>query len=239
MRAPPPSLLSGRSMKSYVIPCSSGFRDTVRELAARRGLTATDLASGVLALLDRETIDRIADPGEPAPDDRECVQLKSGPRKGRSLTRKPRLQLRLPNRLDHAHVRRALALAIELDAGRQTLKIVSPTEESRLAAEIAEQRQSLRKAEQDLADMRATLNVIAFDADGQAVSTTEQASYILGLPPGATISRELVKSRFRQLSRVFHPDLPTGDTARMSRIIEAVRYLEERLPRPFEFKPVI
>ena len=226
-------------MKSYVIPCSSGFRDAVRALAARRGLTATDLALGVLVLLDRETIAGIPDPGEPASDDRECVQLKSGPRKGRSLTRKPRLQLRLPNRLDHAHVRRALALAIELDSGRQALKVVSSVEESRQEAELAEQRQALERAEQAVADMRATLNVIAFDADSQAVSTAEQASYILGLPPGVPITREIVKSRFRQLSRVFHPDLPTGDTARMSRIIEAVRYLEDKLPRPFEFKPVI
>ena len=226
-------------MKSYVIPCSSRFRDAVRDLATRRGLTATDLALGVLVLLGRESIDAIPDPGEPAPDDRECVQLKSGPRKGRSLTRKPRLQLRLPGRLEHAHVRRALALSIELDAGRQALKIVSPTEESQLAAQLAEQQQALTKAEQALEDMRASLNVLAFDAGGQTVSTTEQASYILGLPPGAPISREIIKSRFRQLSRVFHPDLPTGDTARMSRIIEAVRYLEDRLPRPFEFKPVI
>ncbi len=60
------------------------------------------------------------------------------------------------------------------------------------------------------------VNVIAFSADGQGVSSTEQASYILGLPPGTRLDRDLIKSRFRQLSRVFHPDRPTGDTERMS-----------------------
>ena len=225
-------------MKSYVIPCSSGFRDAVRDLAARRGLSATDLALSVLSLVDAKIIAAVDDPGEPPPGDRESVRLKSGPRKGRALTRKPRLQLRLPGALDHAKVRRALALAIDIDAGRRAVRIVAPADESRQDAEFEEQRRALRKAEQALADMRASLNVIAFDADGQSVSTTEQASYILGLPPGAPLSRELVKSRFRQLSRVFHPDLPTGDTVRMSRIIEAVRFLEARLPRPFEFKPV-
>lgn len=225
-------------MKSYVIPCPSGFRDAVRALADKRGVTATDLALGVLTLVDRKVIAEVDDPGGPAPDDRESVQLKSGPRRGRTLTRKPRLQLRLPNALDHTHVRRSLALALDLDSGRRVLTIASPDQEPRQAAELARQAAALRKAEQALADMRATLNIIAFDANGQSVSSTEQASYILGLPPGAPLSRELVKTRFRQLSRVFHPDLPTGDTARMSRIIEAVRFLEARLPRPFEFKPM-
>ena len=225
-------------MKSFVIPCSSGFRDAVRALADKRGVTATDLALGVLTFVDRKIIAEVDDPGEPAPDDREIVRLKSGPRKGRTLTRKPRLQLRLPGTLDHTHVRRSLALAIDLDSGRRMLTIAAPDTISPHAAELGRQAEALRKAEQALADMRATLNIIAFDANGQSVSTTEQASYILGLPPGAPVSRELVKTRFRQLSRVFHPDLPTGDTARMSQIIEAVRFLESRLPRPFEFKPM-
>lgn len=225
-------------MKSYVIPCSSRFRDAVRALADRRSVTATDLALGILTLLDHKIIDSVDDPGEPAPDDRETVVLKSGPRKGRTLTRKPRLQLRLPGALNHAHVRRLLALAIDIDSGLRVLSVASPHEEPRQVAERAQQADALRKAEQALAEMRATLNIIAFDTNGQSVSTTEQASYVLGLPPGAPLSRELVKSRFRQLSRVFHPDLPTGDTERMSRIIEAVRFLEARLPRPFEFKPV-
>ena len=225
-------------MKSYVIPCSSRFRDAVRALADRRGLTATDLAMGILTLVDHRVIDAVADPGEPSPGDRESIRLKSGPRKGRTLTRKPRLQLRLPGALNHADVRRSLALAIDLDSGRRVLSVASPDNVPQQAAELARQADALSKAEQALADMRSVLNIIAFDANGQSVSTTEQASYILGLPPGAPLSRELVKTRFRQLSRVFHPDVPTGDTERMSRIIEAVRFLEAKLPRPFEFKPV-
>lgn len=225
-------------MRSYVIPCSSDFRDAVRDLAARRGLTATDLAMSVLTLVDPSTIAAIPDPGDPAPGDRECVELKSGPRKGRTLTRKPRLQLRLPAALAHADVRRALALAIEIDAGRKALDIGSPVDESRHTAELEEHRQARQRAEQALDDMRTTLNVIAFETEGLSITSIAQAKYVLGLPPDLPLSQELVKSRFRQLSRVFHPDLPNGDTVRMSRIIEAMRFLEARLPRPFEFKPV-
>lgn len=225
-------------MKSYVIPCPSSFRDAVLDLAARRGLTATDIALGVLTLVDPATVDRTADPGEPPPGDRERVRLKSGPRKGRSLTRKPRLQVRLPFGLDHARVRRALTLAIEIDTGRQRLSIAAPEDETRRTAQLATQQDALARAEEALAEMRATVDLIAFDANGQGISSAEQASYILGLPPGTPLNRDLVKSRFRQLSRVFHPDRPTGDTARMSLLIDAVRYLEAKLPRPFEFKPV-
>ena len=225
-------------MKSYVIPCSSRFRDAVRALADRRGVTATDLALGVLTLVDHKIIDAVEDPGEPAPDDRESVRLKSGPRKGRALTRKPRLQLRLPSSLDHTRVRRALALAIDIDADRRTLSISAPGNESRHAAELEEHRQALARAEQAMTDMRRTLNIIAFDTEGLSITSIAQAKYVLGLPPDQPLSQELIKSRFRQLSRVFHPDLPNGDTVRMSRIIEAMRFLEARLPRPFEFKPV-
>ncbi len=225
-------------MKSYVIPCSSGFRDAVRNLADKRGLTVSDLALSVLTLVDHKIIAEVADPGEPGPGDRESVRLKSGPRKGRSLTRKPRLQLRLPGSLDHTHVRRLLALAIDIDAGHRTLSINAPGDESRYTAELEEHRQALARAEQAVTDMRTTLNIIAFDAEGLSITSIAQAKYVLGLPPDQPLSQELVKSRFRQLSRVFHPDLPNGDTVRMSRIIEAMRFLEARLPRPFEFKPV-
>ncbi len=225
-------------MRSYVVPCSSGFRDAVRDLAARRGLTATDLAMSVLTLVDPPTIAAIPDPGDPPPDDRECVELKSGPRKGRTLTRKPRLQLRLPSALNHAEVRRALSLAIDIDAGRRTLNIGAADEASRQAAELETHRQALERTERALADMRATVNIIAFDIEDLSIDSIAQAKYVLGLPPDLPLNQELVKSRFRQLSRVFHPDLPNGDTVRMSRIIEAMRFLEARLPRPFEFKPV-
>ncbi len=42
------------AMKSYVIPCPSSFRHAVLELAERRKLTATEIALGVLSLLDPE-----------------------------------------------------------------------------------------------------------------------------------------------------------------------------------------
>ncbi len=65
--------------RSYAIPCASAFRDAVTALAERRRVNAGDLARSVLLLVPRDVVARYPDPGEPAPDDREQVVLKSGP----------------------------------------------------------------------------------------------------------------------------------------------------------------
>ena len=218
-------------MKSYVVPCSSSFRDAVLDLARRRGLTATDLALSVIALIDRPTIAGHSDPGGPATGDRETVELKTGPRQGRKLTRKPRLQVRLPAGLPAASIRKALSFALSLNNGSQTLAVASPEEERRRDGALAAQRAAVAKTREAADEIRAAMEVIAFDPSVGQVVTAEQAYYILGLPPGQRVTLEVVKTRFRQLSRVYHPDRPTGDRIRMGLLIDAVRYLESRMAR--------
>ncbi|NNG02816.1 MAG: J domain-containing protein [Inquilinus sp.] len=218
-------------MKSYVVACSSSFRDAVLDLAHRRGLTATDLALSVIALIDRPTIAGQTDPGGPAPGDRETVELKTGPRRGRILTRKPRLQVRLPAGLPAASIRKALTFALALDKGAQTLAVASPEDDRRRDGALAAQRATVAKTREAVDEIRVAMQVIAFDPAIGAVMTAEQAYYILGLPPGKPVTMESVKTRFRQLSRVYHPDRPTGDSARMGLLIDAVRYLESRFTR--------
>ena len=77
--------------KSYTVPCSSDFRDSVGALARRRGGNAADLARSVVLVVPRDAIDAFPDPGGPAPHDRESIILKSGPAEGRPWRRKPRL----------------------------------------------------------------------------------------------------------------------------------------------------
>lgn len=218
-------------MKSYVVPCSSSFRDAVLDLARRRGLTATDLALSVIALIDRPTIAGQPDPGGPAPGDRETVELKTGPRQGRKLTRKPRLQVRLPAGLPAASIRKALSFALSLNDGSQSLAVASAEEERRRDGALAAQRAAVAKTRETVDEIRAAMEVIAFDTAVGTVVTADQAYYILGLPPGLRVTMDVVKTRFRQLSRVYHPDRPTGDRIRMGLLIDAVRYLESRLAR--------
>ena len=82
--------------KSYVIPCSSAFRDAVQALAHARGVNAGDIARSVLLTLPAGAIADFPDPGGPGLNDRETVVLKSGAQAGKPWRRKPRLQVRLP-----------------------------------------------------------------------------------------------------------------------------------------------
>ena len=79
---------------SYVIPCSSDFRDAVQALADRREVNVGDIARSVMLIISHDTIAACPDPGEPGANDRETVILKSGPNKGKPWRRKPRLQAR-------------------------------------------------------------------------------------------------------------------------------------------------
>ncbi len=218
-------------MKSYVIACSTAFRDDVLALARRRGVAATDVALSVLTLVDATRIDCSDDPGEPAPDDRETVWLKTGPRRGRQLTRKPRLQLRLHPALAAGYIRKALSLALQLDTGVQSLDIRPADADCQREAELAGLRDDVKQARVDIDDFHSAIDVIAFEVHGDRIVSAEQAAYVLGFPPGTPLSRDRVKTRFRRLSRIYHPDRPTGNATRMTMLIDAARYLEARLSR--------
>lgn len=222
-------------MKSYVIPCASPFRDAILALAERRACTVSDLASSTLLLLKSEQFQEIDDPGDAPPGDREAVELRSGPRAGTILRRKPRLQLRLAKGLDAPTIRRALATALALDTG--DWRIALHPKDVRLvnqsdavdATEIARHREAARRWQQQAEELRAIIGLLAFETGGGAIHTVAEARYVLGFPPSASLSRETVKARFRLLSQIFHPDKPTGDNHRMGQLIEASRLLERRL----------
>lgn len=222
-------------MKSYVVSCSSAFRDAVLALSERKQSTVSDLAAAALNLMNTQEIQSVADPGDAEPGDREAVLLKSGVRKGQTLKRKPRLQLRLRSGLDSATLRRALSVALTIDQGSHRLIYHPATTVYVDAADQApaeeltrseRERDRLRSGNEEL---RAIIGLLAFEIGPGPVHTVAQARYILGFPPSAILSRETVKARFRLLSRIFHPDKPTGDNQRMGQLIEANRLLDRRL----------
>jgi len=45
------------------------------------------------------------------------------------------------------------------------------------------------------------------------------------------LNRRIVKARFRMLSQIYHPDKETGDTLRMTQLIDASRLMEGDLRR--------
>ena len=233
-------------MQSYVISCASPFQATVTDLAQRLGVTASDLAISVMTLIQPSEIDRFPDPGDAPDGDRETVVLRSGPRAGRTLRRKPRLQLRLRPGLAAAHIRKCLGLAVAIHAGEESVSVGAQTPspepepepppapaplqpDPELLAHLTELERQVTRARDVEAELRAIVDLLAFDPLPNGVRNAREARYILGLPPDGRLDRRHVKARFRQLSQVFHPDKTTGDTDRMGQLLDASRFLENRL----------
>jgi hypothetical protein len=207
--------------RAYVLPCSSTFRNKVMALAAQRGVSAGDLARAVLLLIPKGVLAQAVEPSEPTPEDREIVKLQSGPTKGRTLKRKPRLQLRLPAGHDMAELRRALSLALDLAAGEQEIAVENDADrQTKAESDRARDRQS-----DEINSLRRIIDTIALRPLENGVTLRGEALHVLGFSPFAMPDRASIRSRFRQLARVYHPDAPLGDHVLMSQLNEALERL--------------
>jgi hypothetical protein len=202
--------------RSYTIPCASAFRDRVLRLAGQRQVSVADLLRAVHLLVPAETLARVADPGEPAPPDREEVVLQSGPAKNRRIRRKPRLQARLQGVHAAADLRRALRLALDLAEGSVALRVEAAGSPD-LAAEQAD----------DLDRMRQIVQALAFQPLAEDIRSRSEALYVLGFPPGALPDQKEMRARFRALATIYHPDNATGDTLRMAQLNAAIAFLTQ------------
>ena len=170
-----------------------------------------------MLVVPAEAIEAMEDPGEPAVDDRETVILKSGPDAGKPWRRKPRLQVRLPPGHDVTSLRCALNLGLAVAAGERSLKIElngKQNTESRLG-----------EAEKEIDRLRAIVGALSFKLLPQGVRTRSDALYVLGFPQNAKLGPDLVKTRFRLLASIHHPDSAYGDNRRMSQLNQAMARL--------------
>lgn len=200
--------------RSYTIPCPTAFRDRVTNLARRRGVSVADLVRAVQLLVPPELLAKVADPGEPAEVDREAVQLKTGPSKDRRMRRKPRLQARLTGDHAVADLRRALRLALDLAEGGTTLRL-----------EAAGTADAAALHQEEVERLKLTVQALAFEPLTEDIRSRSEALYVLGYPPWATPDQRVLRSRFRALATVYHPDNPTGDTVRMAQLNAAIAFL--------------
>ena len=206
---------------SYTIPCSSVFRDAVEGLARRQGCNAGDLARSIVLMFPQKILAQLPDPGGPLAGDREVVERKSGPNKGQTWKRKPRLQVRLPAGCDPVVVRRALGLALALDRGDAAVDV-------ELAGRSLTDGLSARER-RDQADeivrLRASVSALSFEPIADGVENRPQALYVLGFAPGARPHPDDIRARFRVLATIHHPDNPQGDHRRMTQLNEAFALL--------------
>ena len=204
--------------QSYAIPCASTFRDAVTALAERRRVNAGDLARSVLLLVPRDVVARYPDPGEPAPDDREQVVLKSGPSANKPWRRKPRLQVRLPDGFKIPEIRRALGMALAMEEGG-----VSLTFEEGRKPKLGDR---LKKAEGEVDRLKGAVMALAFEPLDNGIRTRADALYVMGFPPNARPDQKAIRARFRMLATIHHPDSGFGHHERMTQLNEALSTLK-------------
>lgn len=234
---------------SYTIPCASAFRDAVEKLALRRRVNVGDIARSVLLAVPPATIAAFPDPGEPEPDDRETVILKSGPAEGRPWRRKPRLQVRMAPGYSVEAIRRALAMALALAQGEVRLRVERPGEEQPApppspppapppqAEEVypkvdrrkaaGEQAVAIAAANEEIERLRAIINVLSFEPLPGGVMTRADALHVLGFPPGAAPDRRTIRAKFRMMATIHHPDSNHGNHHRMSQLNQAMEVLRD------------
>ncbi len=204
--------------RSYVVPCSSTFRDAILDLVGERGISVGDLVRSVLYVIDPAIVLSCPDPGEPAAEDREEVVLRSGPSKDRRLRRKPRLQARLNPGYEPVFIRKALALGLAMARGAVALKLTDP--------EAPDHQVVLSETRDELERLRAVVSVLAFDPLKDGVRTRAEALYVLGFPPNARPDTRVLKEKFRLLARIHHPDSGFGDHTRMAQLNQALAILQ-------------
>lgn len=223
---------------SYTIPCTSQFRDRVSKLADRKKVNVADLARSVLLMVSDADISDFADPGDPDPQDRETVILKSGPSKGRPWRRKPRLQVRMAPGYDALFIRKALNLALHMEEGKAQVRIDTPEtieqrqreierirKEAQEAAQTEQKNHQLPETVEELERLQAIVSVLSFEPLRDGVQDRSDALHILGFPPRTYPSRVELRARFRMLATIHHPDGKYGSHERMSQLNQAMEVL--------------
>ena len=210
---------------SYTVPCSSRFRDEVLALAERKGCNVADLARSVVLVVPEQAIASADDPGDPARDDRETVVLQSGRSAGKPWRRKPRLQVRMSPGFDIETIRKALNLALAIERGHMNVGVESRQVLDAVNIEQQTQSRQLEEIREELDRMRTVVQSLYFEPLEDGVLSREQALYVLGFQPGSYPNASEIRSRFRRLATIYHPDSQGGSHQRMSQLNAALERL--------------
>jgi len=204
--------------KAYTVFCSSPFRDEVEKTCNQLNCSVGDLARAALLLMPKDLLQGLVDPGEPPRSDREIVTVKSGKTKGREMKRKPRLQMRLFGRFDSPTIRKALAVGLLLQKGKVSLWLEDSAEKS--------VKDHLKDTRSQAKRLKEIVDALSFMPLKQGIQTRDQALYIFGFGPHEKPVKTEIRSRFKTLAMIYHPDSPyAGDHRRMTQLNEALQFL--------------
>jgi len=191
-------------------------------LAEKRKVNVADLARSVVLVVAREEIATFVDPGGPLAGDRETVILKSGAAKGKPWQRKPRLQVRMAPGYDAQTLRRALGMALAIDKGEIDINLNGSDEINQPVVDES----LIIEARQEMDRLRTIISTLSFEPLPRGVRCRDEALHILGFAPGSLPDHKTLKSRFRTLASIHHPDSGHGNHDRMSQLNEAMEHLQ-------------
>ena len=208
---------------SYTIPCSSKFKLDVTNLAAREKISIGEIARLVFFLFPPETIRTWQDPGGPAKYDRDLVQIGTGPNAGKTMLRKPRIQVRLKGQYSAADVRRALDVALLLKKNN-FFNSESFTDNNWLVAPT-----KTKTLENQLVALNRTVSRLLFTPFEEGVKTRLNALYVFGLPNKSTPTKTRITERYKELASIYHPDTAHGSHVHMTQVNQAYQILRSTI----------
>lgn len=214
--------------KSYTITCASDFRDAVLEMAAKKGMNSGDIARSVFTLIPSEVIKKHQDPGEPMGKDREPVTLKSGKAAGKTWNRKPRLQVRMAPGYDNITIRKALSLALEQQRQKNSYFNIEPNNPKNRPGfqnPDMEIKTQIRSLKDEIEEIRSAFTCVSFKPLPEGIKNRTDALHVMGFAPSENPDMHTIKSRFRMMATIYHPDGKFGDHERMAQINDAAKFL--------------
>lgn len=156
--------------------------------------------------------------------------LKSGNAKGQPWRRKPRLQVRLAPGYDIALLRKALGLALAIDQQQSSIEVVlaeDKAKRARLEKDALQEQRQRHQLEAELTRFKEVITTLSFEPVYGGVHGVEDALYVMGFPPETQPGAKRLRTRYRTLATIFHPDGANGDHQRMSQLNSAMETLKE------------
>ncbi|MGE0251269.1 MAG: J domain-containing protein [Dongiaceae bacterium] len=178
------------------VSCSENFFSRINAFCHKKQVNAAELVRAGLLILTPAAIAALPAIEEEI-EERESVTIKSGKNKGRRLLRKPRLQLRLPLPMNAEDAKKILNWWLVQEENKTKFPPLSPV----------------------------IINALAFTPLPKGIKNRREALYVLGFPPDAMPSAKIIKEKYLNLAKLFHPDGECGDHERMTQLNAAFKLL--------------
>ncbi len=85
--------------------------------------------------------------------------------------------------------------------------------------------EALRDLHDEAERLRTIVSALSFEPIAGGIKTRQDALHVFGLPPGSRPNSPTLRSRFRMLATIYHPDGAYGSHQRMAQINAAMALL--------------